>query len=93
MPNKQVLKGLGVQLIIALPIVVMNTFDWWVYDIMIFMAGMYGVKQQAAQIVMMNLMSVIYQFSLGFGLSATTIIGGIIGEGDIKKAKVTYRIV
>lgn len=41
----------------------------------------------------MNLMSIIYQFSLGFGLASTTIVGSIIGEGDVIKAQYTYRIV
>lgn len=92
-PNKSTFKGLSIQMSIALPILIMNAFDWWVYDLMIFMAGMYGVNQQAAQIALMNLMSIIYQFSLGFGLASTSIVGGIIGQGDVVKAKETYRIV
>lgn len=44
LPNKQTFKGIGVQMEIALPIMMMNMFDWWVYDLMIFMAGMYGVS-------------------------------------------------
>ena len=37
--------------------------------------------------------SVLYQFSIGFGQSATTIIGNSMGEGDIVNAKRRYRIV
>ena len=47
MPNKKSLSGIPGYLKIGAPVVFMSAIEFWVYDIMILMAGYIGVQAQA----------------------------------------------
>jgi hypothetical protein len=44
----------------------MIALDWSVWEFMILISGLIGVKEQAATVVLMNLVSLVYQFAIGF---------------------------
>lgn len=64
----------------------MLCLEFWVYDLMILMAGYIGVKEQACQIVVINIVALIWMVSIGLQQAASSTIGQQIGKGDIKKA-------
>ena len=47
-PDFTTFQGLGVQIKISLNSMIMDIFDTWYYETMIFIAGLYGTKAQAA---------------------------------------------
>ena len=71
----------------------MDIFDTWYYDTMIFIAGMYGSNDQAAQIAIMNIASLFYRVATGLCISGSTMVGNAIGSGDVILAKKKCRIV
>ena len=60
---------------LALPSYVMLALDWWVWELMVVISGLLGVKEQAATVVVMNLAGLIFQFALGFESGSTVVIG------------------
>ena len=43
MPDKRALIGLWDYLKIGIPLTLMNCTDWWVFELMVFTAGLFGV--------------------------------------------------
>jgi Na+-driven multidrug efflux pump len=48
LPDRRSLQGLWEYLKIAIPLALMQCTDWWVFELMVFTAGFYGVIDQAA---------------------------------------------
>ena len=44
----------------------MIALDWWVWEFMILISGLIGVKEQAATVVVMNLVALVYSVGNGF---------------------------
>ena len=53
----------------------MVALDWWVWEFMVLISGVIGVQEQAATVVLMNLVALMYQFATGFEQSSTGLIG------------------
>jgi Na+-driven multidrug efflux pump len=47
-PDKRTFKGLCTQLSVGFPMMLMICMDQWIFEIMIFNAGFFGVTEQAA---------------------------------------------
>ena len=71
MPDERSFYGLWIYIKIAIPATLMTCTDWWVFELMIFTSGLFGVYNQAAQIVMMNIARFFYYVAQGFGFVAT----------------------
>ena len=72
---------------IAIPAAMMTCTDWWVFELMIFTSGLFGIYIQAAQIVMMNITMFFYFIALGFGAVSTQLVRFHLGKGDLKSAR------
>lgn len=53
----------------------MVMLEWWAYEVMTLMAGYLGVEQQAAQIVLMNIIATMFMCAMGFQTAACACIG------------------
>lgn len=68
MPDSRIfeLQGIKDYMNLAVPSTIMITLDWWVWEFMILISGLIGVKEQAACILIMNIVSLAAM--IGFGL-------------------------
>ena len=65
----------------------MQCADWYVFEIMIFTAGLFGVIAQAAQMILMNIAIMLYVSGLGLAAVIPSLIGQQIGKGNLDAAK------
>ena len=75
---------------LAVPSTIMITLDWWVWEFMILISGLLGVKEQAACILIMNIVSLAVMIGFGLEQASCTLIGQEIGRGEISLAKQIY---
>jgi MATE family multidrug resistance protein len=90
-PDSRVFEDLRTYLSIALPSYVMQALDNWIWELMVLISGYLGVQEQAATIIIMQIVVVSYLCSTGFEQAAATLVGQQIGKGDLKTAKAYYR--
>ncbi|XP_026051523.1 multidrug and toxin extrusion protein 1 isoform X2 [Carassius auratus] len=74
---------------LAIPSTLMLCFEWWVYDIGGFLAGMMGEVDLAAQHVLLELGAITYMFPLGVHAAACVRVGNALGAGDTNRALIT----
>jgi MATE family multidrug resistance protein len=65
-PDKNTFQGITGYTSLGLPFVYMSALEFWVYDIMILMAGYISVQAQACQIIAVTLIEMIWMISIGF---------------------------
>jgi MATE family multidrug resistance protein len=65
MPDSRVFDDLRTFFSIAFPSYVMLALDWWVWELMILISGYLGVQEQAATIIIMNVVVISYMFASG----------------------------
>lgn len=66
--------------------------EWWAFEIMAIFAGLIGVSEQAAHIILMNLCAFMFMLSLGMQTATVTTVGQEIGAVNIKRAKEYFGI-
>lgn len=64
-PNAQSIRGLGEYFSLALPSAMMLCLEWWAFEVMTLLTGYIGVNEQASQIIMYNIIALMFMFSLG----------------------------
>lgn len=93
-PDSRTFVGIWPYIKLAVPTTIMICLDWWVWELMILMCGYFPedtrVTQQAAQIVIMNIVALAYMVGIGLETASCTLVGQQIGKGDVKKAKEYY---
>ena len=57
------------------------------------MSGFFGVSEQAAQVLMLNICTVMYQIPYGMQCAATSIIGAKLRAGQVKESMYYYRAI
>ena len=82
-PDSRTYNDLKTYFSLAIPSTMMLCLDWWVWELMVLISGYLGVDEQAATIVVMNVVSLAYMFIMGFKVSSCTLIGQQIGKGDV----------
>ena len=66
MPDHRVFLGFNTYMSLAVPSTIMLVLDWWIWELMVLISGYLGVNEQAATILIMNLVSLAYMFATGF---------------------------
>uniref|UniRef100_A0A3B3S2A7 Multidrug and toxin extrusion protein n=1 Tax=Paramormyrops kingsleyae TaxID=1676925 RepID=A0A3B3S2A7_9TELE len=82
----------GAYMRLALPSTLMLCFEWWLYEIGGFLAGMLGELDVAAQHIVITLAFVTYMFPLGVQVAACFRVGNSLGAGDTARAIVTSKV-
>jgi MATE family multidrug resistance protein len=67
--------------------------EWWAYEIIAIISGYFGVKVQAAQVVLANFSVLMFMFAVGLSTSTCTLIGKNIGKQDIDEAKRLLKVI
>ncbi|KAK3523998.1 hypothetical protein QTP70_017513, partial [Hemibagrus guttatus] len=77
---------------LAIPSTLMLCFEWWIYEIGGFLAGMLGEEDLAAQHVLLELGAITYMFPLGVHAAACVRVGNALGAGDTHRALITSKV-
>ena len=60
---------------IGIPNAIMSCFEWWAYEVMTLLAGYISVDAQAAQVVTMNLVALMFMIALGMQQAVGSHVG------------------
>ena len=71
---------------IGIPGTLMIMLDMWCYEIINLESGFLRIEATAAAIILNNFQVMLVQVANGISMSASTLVGGAIGENDIYKA-------
>ncbi|XP_056118142.1 multidrug and toxin extrusion protein 1 [Rhinichthys klamathensis goyatoka] len=77
---------------LAIPSTLMLCFEWWVYEIGGFLAGMLGEVDLGAQHVLLEVGAITYMFPLGVHAAACVRVGNALGAGDTNRALITSKV-
>ncbi|XP_066501691.1 multidrug and toxin extrusion protein 1 [Hoplias malabaricus] len=77
---------------LAIPSTLMLCFEWWIYEIGGFLAGMLGEVDLAAQHVLLELGAITYMFPLGVHAAACVRVGNTLGAGDTTRALIISKV-
>nr|XP_046266919.1 multidrug and toxin extrusion protein 1 [Scatophagus argus] len=77
---------------LAIPSAFMVYFEWWIWEVGGFMAGVLGEVDLAAQHVMVEIASITYMFPLGVHGAACVRVGNALGAGNTSGAILTCKV-
>ncbi|XP_050986001.1 multidrug and toxin extrusion protein 1 [Labeo rohita] len=77
---------------LAIPSTMMLCFEWWIYEVGGFLAGMLGESDLAAQHAVIMLAFINYMFPLGIQGAACVRVGNALGAGDTAGAIRTSKV-
>ncbi|XP_061606778.1 multidrug and toxin extrusion protein 1 [Phyllopteryx taeniolatus] len=77
---------------LAVPSIFMVCFEWWIWEIGGFLAGVLGEADLAAQHVMVEISAITYMFPLGIQTAACVRVGNALGAGDTARAILSCKV-
>ncbi|KAK7883107.1 hypothetical protein WMY93_029281 [Mugilogobius chulae] len=77
---------------LAIPTTLMKCFEWWVFEIGGFLAGMLSEEELAAQHAVMMVTLITYMFPLGIQAATCARVGNALGAGDTSRAILVCKI-
>uniref|UniRef100_A0AAR2M1I5 Multidrug and toxin extrusion protein n=1 Tax=Pygocentrus nattereri TaxID=42514 RepID=A0AAR2M1I5_PYGNA len=90
--SSESLQDWGSYMKLAIPSTLMTCFEWWIYEIGGFLAGMLGEVDLAAQHVVIMLAYINYMIPLGVQGAACVRVGNALGAGDTAGAILTSKV-
>jgi len=72
---------------IGVPGMLMLCFEWWAFELLAIFSGLLSVKDLAAEVVIINMITFIFMLPLGISYAASGAVGKQLGLGRITKAK------
>uniref|UniRef100_A0A6Q2X2I8 Multidrug and toxin extrusion protein n=1 Tax=Esox lucius TaxID=8010 RepID=A0A6Q2X2I8_ESOLU len=88
----EALQDWGSYMKLAIPSTLMLCFEWWIYELGGFLAGMLSEVDLAAQHVVIMLAFINYMFPLGIQAAACVRVGNALGAGDRAGAILTSKV-
>ena len=93
MPDSTSLSGWGEYLKISLPGTVMMCAEWWAFEILVVLSGTLGVPEQASQVLVASLNSILFMAPLGVQEATTALVGNCIGANNVPLAKRFFSLI
>ncbi|KAM9801683.1 multidrug and toxin extrusion protein 1-like [Neosynchiropus ocellatus] len=90
--SRESLQEWGAFMKLALPSTLMRSFEWWVYEIGGFFAGMLGGDELAAQHVALMVAYVVYMIPYAIQAATCARVGNALGAGDTQRAILTCKM-
>ncbi|XP_035998988.1 multidrug and toxin extrusion protein 1 isoform X1 [Fundulus heteroclitus] len=90
--STECLQGWDSYMKLAVPSAFMICFEWWVWEVGGFLAGLLGEEDLAAQHVMVEIGAITYMFPLGIHVAACVRVGNALGAGNTSRAKITCKV-
>lgn len=70
----------------------MLCFEWWVFELLAIFSGLMSVDALAAEVIVVNLVTLIFMVPLGTAYAASAFTGYFLGQQKIDKAKKYSRL-
>ncbi|KAI3373657.1 hypothetical protein L3Q82_022262, partial [Scortum barcoo] len=77
---------------LAIPSAFMICFEWWIWEVGGFLAGVLGEVDLAAQHVLVEIGAITFMFPLGVHAAACVRVGNALGAGNTSRALVTCKV-
>uniref|UniRef100_A0A672HM50 Multidrug and toxin extrusion protein n=1 Tax=Salarias fasciatus TaxID=181472 RepID=A0A672HM50_SALFA len=90
--STECLQEWGSYMKLAVPSLFMVWFEWWIWEIGSFLAGILGAEDLAAQHILVEIGSIGYMFPLGIQAAACVRVGNALGAGNTNRAKITCKV-
>ncbi|XP_058483892.1 multidrug and toxin extrusion protein 1-like [Solea solea] len=90
--NTDCLQEWGSYMKLAVPSALMVYFEWWIWEIGGFLAGVLGEVDLAAQHILLETGAITYMFPLGIHAATCVRVGNALGAGNTARALVTCRV-
>uniref|UniRef100_A0A3Q0S3N5 Solute carrier family 47 member 1 n=1 Tax=Amphilophus citrinellus TaxID=61819 RepID=A0A3Q0S3N5_AMPCI len=90
--STECLQEWGSYMKLAIPSALMICFEWWIWELGGFFAGLLGEVDLAAQHVLMEIGTIVYMFPLGVHAAACVRVGNALGAGNTTRALVSCRV-
>ena len=72
---------------LGLPGLLMLTMEWWAFELLALEAGLLGTEALAAQVIVLNIASLLFMIPLGQSVAVSTLVGNFLGAGNPRTAK------
>ena len=70
----------------------MLCFEWWCFELLAIFSGLISVEALAAEVIVVNIVTLIFMIPLGTGYAASAFTGYFLGQSKIDKAKYYSRL-
>uniref|UniRef100_A0A8C1T3A4 Multidrug and toxin extrusion protein n=1 Tax=Cyprinus carpio TaxID=7962 RepID=A0A8C1T3A4_CYPCA len=90
--SSEALQDWGSYMKLAIPSTLMTCFEWWIYEVGGFLAGMLSEVDLAAQHVVIMLAYINYMIPLGMQGAACVRVGNALGAGETAAAILTSKV-
>ncbi|KAA0702047.1 Multidrug and toxin extrusion protein 1 [Triplophysa tibetana] len=90
--SSEALQDWGSYMKLAIPSTLMTCFEWWIYEVGGFLAGMLSEVDLAAQHVVIMLAYINYMIPLGMQGAACIRVGNALGAGETAAAILTSKV-
>ncbi|GAA6232157.1 multidrug and toxin extrusion protein 1-like isoform X1 [Lates japonicus] len=77
---------------LAVPSMLMFCLEWWLYEIVGFLAGVIDDVELGAQSILHEVVTIAYMFPMGFAVAASVRVGNALGAGDTQQAKLSSKV-
>ncbi|KAL2094207.1 hypothetical protein ACEWY4_008926 [Coilia grayii] len=77
---------------LAVPSALLLCFDWWIYEIGSFFAGIFSEEELSAQHIVMDLCTIFYMIQGGIHAAVSVRVGNALGAGDEARAQITCKV-
>ena len=74
--------------LLGVPTSLMSCLDIWAFTGLTLISSYLGVYENAGQVIMLNVISILYSIPLGFASACCALVGNQMGKGRHEKAKV-----
>ena len=82
-PDRRALRNMCEYLKIGIPGACMLCFEWWCFELLAIFSGLMSVEALAAEVIIVNLVALIFMVPLGTAYAASAFTGVFLGRGKI----------
>jgi len=72
---------------LGVPTAAMSCMDIWAFSVLTLIAHYLGVVENAGQVILLNVLSILYSIPMGFASGSCALVGRNIGKGKVSNAK------
>ena len=87
LPDTRVFENIGYFVWVGIPGACMLCFEWWCFELLAIFSGLMSVEALAAEVIIVNIVTLIFMIPLGISISASSLTGVFVGLGFIDQAK------
>ena len=92
-PGREVFENWGEYFKLGVPATVMWCAEFWAFEIMVLLSGVIGIKEQAAMVIMFQVVSETYMINMGLQEASAALIGNQIGAVNVPLAKRYHKVI